>query len=80
MVNFKAYLTPMQYYRMGTNVSLEELIRRASAKTQPCANCDEDSWKLLRTGLCFYCTTGESDASQDYELCMPPLPHALENV
>ena len=33
-----------------------------------CENCDEHIWRLAGTGLCFSCTTGESDASEDYEI------------
>lgn len=33
-----------------------------------CLNCDEKVWRLGNTDMCFSCTTGEADASDDYEL------------
>lgn len=34
----------------------------------PCENCGDPIWRYGGTGLCFTCTTGEADASDDYEL------------
>lgn len=33
-----------------------------------CDICGQAIWKLADTGLCFSCTTGESDNSDDYEI------------
>ena len=34
-----------------------------------CMACNNSPvWKLVGTGMCFTCTTGEADASEDYEL------------
>lgn len=49
---------------------LEELQAIAKRPARKCMQpfCDELEWKFAETGLCFSHTTGESDASQDYEL------------
>lgn len=31
-------------------------------------DCGNPVWRYGRTGMCFPCTTGESDASEDYEI------------
>jgi hypothetical protein len=31
-------------------------------------NCGQPVWRLAGCGMCFTCTTGESDSSEDYEL------------
>lgn len=33
-----------------------------------CEVCDDDAWKYGGVGLCFTCTTGEADPSEDFEL------------
>jgi len=45
-----------------------ELKRIAKEEAGECMNCNEDEWKYGGVGLCFTCTTGEADASEDYEL------------
>ena len=41
----------------------------ASLPDKLCEVCkQETAWKMAETGMCFSCTTGESDASDDYEL------------
>jgi len=67
MNNFGQYLTPEQAAEMS-NTPLEELRAAAAAPEQTCMNCDEPVWRLAGCGLCFSCTTGEADASDDYEL------------
>lgn len=36
-----------------------------------CQNCGQHVWRYGGVLLCFPCTTGESDASNDYELGEP---------
>lgn len=67
MNNFKAYITPQQAKDRGDKRSLEKLTRLAKNSAE-CMNCDEPVWNYADTGLCFSCTTGEADASDDYEL------------
>lgn len=72
MNNFRKYLTPQQYWNEYHSQkdgfkNLEEVMR-ASKNNKICEVCDEKVWKLSNTGLCFSCVTGESDATEDYEL------------
>lgn len=51
------------------SLRLEELVVLANSEDKLCEACEtENAWKYAETGLCFSCTTGESDASDDYEL------------
>ncbi len=47
--------------------TLKKLHKNARAKGS-CENCGAPIWRLVNNGMCFTCTTGESDASDDYEL------------
>jgi len=38
------------------------------ANNKGICECGEPVWKLGDNGMCFSCTTGEADASDDYEL------------
>ena len=71
MNNFKHFLTPQQASRLikvdGNYKSIKLWNARAN-DNRTCFVCDEKVWKLVNTDLCFTCTTGESDASDDYEL------------
>lgn len=59
------------YYKVESNThSLEELHDYAKVKGM-CEVCGSlPIWRLGNTGMCFPCTTGESDASDDYELIL----------
>lgn len=64
------YITPERYFKeQGSRdpVSLKELQRRAE-NDATCDHCPNPVWKLVDLGMCFSCVTGESDASDDYEL------------
>jgi hypothetical protein len=70
MNNF-TYIPPEDYYKLQgpDGCTLEDLRRIARQPTRMCEVCRvEEAWKLAETGMCFSCTTGESDASDDYEL------------
>lgn len=69
MSNF-TYITPSQLLAKHPNSghSLAELREKANQPDEVCSNCHEPAWKYAGLGMCFYCTTGESDASGDYEL------------
>jgi len=41
---------------------------RQSRDNRKCCNCENHVWRLAQTGMCFSCTTGETDASDDYEV------------
>jgi hypothetical protein len=66
-MNFAEYITPTKAQEIGDTRSLGELqsLSRSRAK---CEVCRQPAWKFAGTGMCFTCTTGESDASEDYEL------------
>jgi hypothetical protein len=44
----------------------EELCKNATDWGE--CQCGQEVWRLAGCGLCFTCTTGESDSSEDYEL------------
>jgi len=46
--------------------SFEELCKNATDWSK--CQCGQPVWRLAGCGLCFTCTTGESDSSEDYEL------------
>ncbi len=78
MSNFAAFLTPEEYVakcaKSGIEAVGENSIERIQAKAKDegtCLNCDEHVWRLGGCELCFTCTTGESDASEDYEVGVP---------
>lgn len=67
------YITPEAY--AGKTPDKEDTIKRlrrlAAQPPKPCDSCkSEPRWKLADTGMCFACTTGESDNSNDYELVL----------
>lgn len=43
-------------------------LQRFAQNDGDCEVCGAKVWRYADTGLCFTCTTGESDASSDYEL------------
>jgi hypothetical protein len=67
MNNFNSFLTPEEAKAKGDGRSLKEIKALAKSKGKCCV-CGEDAWKYAGQGMCFTCTTGESDASEDYEL------------
>ena len=79
MNNFGGYLTPEEAdgktidQSTGAPILREEIQVLANAPDSLCENCQVESvWKAAGTGLCFSCTTGEADASDDYELMSKP--------
>ena len=65
------YITPTEYRALPDNNdprSLEEL-RNNARQGGMCFVCESAPvWRLAGTGMCFTCTTGEADDSDDYEL------------
>jgi hypothetical protein len=69
MNNFSDYLTPAEVFPRQQGFSLAELIAAAEAPPALCYICEVGNvWRLAMSGMCFTCTTGEADASDDYEL------------
>lgn len=64
------FITPEKAAEIDVNEPRRavEHFRRLAKKNQTCDICDEPAWKYGETGMCFTCTTGEADASDDYEL------------
>jgi hypothetical protein len=65
-MDFAEYITPEQAIEKGDERSLGEL--RAVAKSNRKCHCGQPVWRYGGCGMCFPCTTGESDPSEDYEL------------
>lgn len=69
------YVTPRQLMerleKMGAagEENFEELRAKANAPDRKCEVCGQlPAWKFGGLGMCFPCTTGETDASNDFEL------------
>lgn len=75
MNNFGTYLTPEQAadfaIKSGDTRPKDQLIKyftKEAKINKVCMVCLERAWNYAGCGLCFSCTTGESDASKDCEL------------
>ena len=66
-MDFAEFITPEKAYEFEHTRSLGEL-KKLAADNGTCENCDNHVWRYGGCGLCFPCTTGESDASDDYEI------------
>lgn len=74
MFNFAEYITPEKAKEL--NDSIKGGKRRSLKYYRNCAKNDSlcevckvnPVWKFADTGMCFACTTGETNASKDYEL------------
>ena len=72
MVSPEEYLK-IQHTRGLNRYTLEELETIAD-DCRECEVCGLPVWKLGQTGLCFGCTTGCHDGSDDYELERKEVP------
>jgi hypothetical protein len=63
------FITPQKLIKEHPDIkeSLHQLIMR-SRDNRKCEICGQPVWKYGHTGMCFTCTTGETDDSQNYEL------------
>ena len=57
-----------KYHKSGDGFSSLAEVEKASRIGGKCDVCDKPVWRLAQTGLCFTCTTGEADDSEDFEL------------
>ena len=67
MNNFSEYITPAKAHELNPSTPVKVYEKRAKDR-RICQCRQEKVWKYAGTGLCFSCTTGEADASDDYEL------------
>lgn len=66
--DFRELITPEKACEIMTGYTLAEHRMHARDK-RTCEVCRQlPVWRLASTGLCFPCTTGDSNASDDYEL------------
>ena len=74
MFTFAKYLTPEEAKKLddhleGGRRQPIEYYKQLARNNSLCEVCEFNPvWKLADTGMCFACTTGETDASNDYEL------------
>jgi hypothetical protein len=68
MNNYGGYITPEEAIKAGDTRTLKELQYLAKKKTGKCVVCGDAEWKYAGCNMCFSCTTGESDASDDLEI------------
>lgn len=71
MNNFGEYIKPAQAKKFGDENGDPHPLsywQQRAAENGTCENCHEMAWRYGGTGLCFSCTTGEADASDDMEL------------
>lgn len=62
------YITPEEAAKLMPDRGGVDYFRKLARSKAKCEVCGKPAWKIADTGLCFPCTTGESDASNDYEL------------
>ena len=65
------YVTVDQLIKEHPDEKKHEALYRqlANLPDRLCSNCEQDQvWKFGQCDMCFACTTGESDKSDDYEL------------
>ncbi len=73
MNNFGSYLTPDQAIERYEGITRGEFLRRARAPALMCEACGKhETWRIVSNGMCFTCTTGRQDASQDHDLLVLP--------
>lgn len=70
-MSFYKYVTPKEYFALCKSSHTLKELEKMSRKDGTCIVCENDRWKLADTDLCFQCTTGEHDESEDYELKEP---------
>lgn len=68
-MNFGRWLNTYEKARAVIPSLSEENYLRIASNDGRCYCCKQRHvWRLAHTGMCFTCTTGESDASDDYEI------------
>jgi len=66
---FAEYLTPKQAHKKMPELGTLKEFQERAKYNQECDVCGmRPAWRLTGLGMCFTCTTGESDAGEDFEL------------
>lgn len=69
MNNFGEFLTPEEVIKGGDTRLPKVLKELSSSIDELCMVCEREGiWRYAGTRMCFSCTTGEADASDDIEL------------
>lgn len=68
------FVTPSQLIKEHPDEAkkFKHYVHLSRMPERTCENCDMPVWKYVGLDMCFTCTTGESDASDDYELLPEP--------
>ena len=64
-------ITPAQAAQLnGDSRQTEQYFKDLSDRLEgvQCSNCSNKVWKMADLDMCFSCVTGETDASNDYEI------------
>lgn len=81
MNNFHGLITPERALRAGDSRSLAVLRQVARKPEAICLGCaTQNAWRYPGIGLCFTCTTDEVDASNDFEIILPPIVSGFGKV
>ena len=68
MNNFAEWITTFERAQEIDETITERDFNRMVRYNESCQVCGQHAWRYVEIGLCFTCTTGESDASGDYEI------------
>jgi hypothetical protein len=73
MNNFGFYITSKEAAKLHNSIKSNDHVSVACyehlSKNKKMCQCGQEKiWKFGGCGMCFSCTTGEADASDDYEL------------
>ena len=68
MNNFAEWITTFERAQEIDETITERDFNRMVRYNEPCQVCGQHVWRYVENELCFTCTTGESDASGDYEI------------
>ena len=74
MNNFKHFITPEEAVEIHNkqnprDLKTVEYYEQLAKDYSLCEVCNEEKvWRFAGCGMCFSCTTGEANASDDYEL------------
>lgn len=67
-LNFVEWVTTYERAKELKLVETRDEFDKIVGDERRCKACNEHVWRYAETGLCFLCTTGESNASGDYEI------------